>query len=150
MRELQPSTAHPASAAAWARRGLFLLIGAAIAAAVLVNGLTDHDQGGGVSDPAHLITLAAWGALALAYAWMRWRPRRPYDAAAVRSKTEAFQAKRWRLLMLLAGYLAFLMVPLGAVEALRLRPMDTAIDRLFDAVLLLAPCGLTLGLMTNA
>jgi hypothetical protein len=80
---------------------------------------------------------------------MRWRPRKPFDAVAVRPKAEAFQAKRWRLLLLLAGYVSLVMAPLAAYETLQLRPDATLVDRLFDLVLFLAPCALTLGLMTT-
>src|SRR6185312_409102 len=49
----------------------------------------------------------------------------------------------------LAGYVAFMLVPLTAYEALAVKPATTPIDRLFKAVLFLAPCALTLGVMTS-
>jgi len=97
----------------------------------------------------HLVMLGVWAGLGLVYAWMRWRPRKAYDAVAVRPKTEAFQAKRWRLLLLLAGYVGLLATPFAAYEAMQLKSDATAIDRLFDLVLFLGPCALTLGLMTS-
>jgi hypothetical protein len=100
-------------------------------------------------DQADLLVLGTWFVIAAAYAWMRWRPRKPYDAVAVRPKTEAFQAKRWRLMLLLAGYLGVVLTPLTAFEALEVTPAATWIDRVFKAVLFLAPCGLTLGVMTS-
>ena len=101
------------------------------------------------SDLADLITLGVWLLIACAYAWMRWRPRKAYDAAAVRPKAEAFQAKRWALLLLLAGYVAVMLTPLTVFEALKVTVATSPIDRLFKAVLFLAPCGLTLGVMTS-
>lgn len=100
-------------------------------------------------DQADLLVLGTWLVIGAAYAWMRWRPRKAYDAVAVRPKTEAFQAKRWRLMLLLAGYLGLALTPLSAFEALQVTPATTWIDRLFKAVLFLAPCGLTLGVMTS-
>ena len=97
----------------------------------------------------HLVMIGVWAALGAVYAWMRWRPRKAYDAAAVRPRAEAFQAKRWRLLLALGGYVGLLLTPLAAYEAMRLRPDVTVIDRLFDLTLFLGPCALTLGVMTS-
>lgn len=97
----------------------------------------------------HLVILGVWAGLGLAYAWMRWRPRKPYDPQAVRPKVEAFQVKRWRLLLAFAVYIGFMLTPLAAYEAMRLRPGATIVDRLFDLVLFLGPCALTLGIMTS-
>lgn len=107
------------------------------------------DRPEGHSNVADLLALGAWAVIGCAYAWVRWRPRKAYDAAVTRPKAEAFQAKRWALLLLLAGYVAFMLVPLTAYEALAAKTAVTSIDRLFKAVLFLAPCGLTLGVMTS-
>jgi hypothetical protein len=134
------------------RRPLILWVLAVTLTAIFAwNMLQRHDQPDtpGEMQLSHLIMLGVWGGLGLVYAWMRWRPRKPYDAVAVRPKAEAFQAKRWRLLLLLAGYVGLVLTPFAAYETLRLRPDATAIDRLFDIVLFIGPCALTLGLMTS-
>jgi len=97
----------------------------------------------------YLVMLAAWGLLALVYAWNRYRPRAPYGAAS-RPKTEAFQAKRWRLLLLCVGYLALLVVPISVSQGLRPDPAATPVKHIFFCVLFLAPCALVVGLMTSA
>lgn len=119
------------------------VVGGALFLALSPGGSESH------SDVADLIALGTWLLIACAYAWMRWRPRKAYDAAAVRPKAEAFQAKRWALLLLLAGYVALMLVPMTAYEALRVTATTTPIDRLFKAMLFLAPCGVTLGVMTG-
>jgi hypothetical protein len=134
------------------RRPLILWAVAAASIAIFAwNMLQRHDQPDtpGEMQLSHLIMLGVWGGLGLVYAWMRWRPRKPYDAVAVRPKAEAFQAKRWRLLLVFAGYIGFMLTPLGAYEALHLRQAATVIDRLFDLVLFVGPCALALGLMTS-
>lgn len=108
-----------------------------------------HPDTPGTLETTHLIILGVWAGLGLVYAWMRWRPRKPYDPAAVRPKAEAFQVKRWRLLLALAVYIGLVMTPYAAFKALSLRPNATVIDRLFDLVLFLGPCALTLGVMTS-
>lgn len=100
-------------------------------------------------DQADLLVLGTWFVIGAAYAWMRWRPRKPYDAVAVRRKTEAFQAKRWRLMLLLAAYVGVVLTPLTGFEALEVTAATSWIDRLFKAVLFLAPCGVMLGVMTS-
>jgi hypothetical protein len=49
----------------------------------------------------------------------------------------------------LAAYVGILLTPMTAVEALEVTPVTTTIDRLFKEALFLAPCGLTLGVMTG-
>lgn len=100
-------------------------------------------------DQADLLLIGVWFVIGCAYAWMRWRPRRAYDVVDVRPKAEAFQAKRWALMLLLSAYVGLVLTPLTAHEALGLTPAATVADRLFKAVLFLAPCGLTLGVMTS-
>ena len=132
------------------RRNLILAACAVVCLAVFAaDMLGKPHEDAGSSETTHLIMILTWAALGLAYAWMRWRPRKPYDPVTVRPRAEAFQVKRWRLLVVLAAYLGLVLVPLAASEALRLKAADTALDRLFDAVLFLAPCALTVGVMTS-
>jgi len=133
------------------RRNLIVMASAAVCVAVIVWDMLQkpHPDSGASEQTTHLIMLGVWAGIGLAYAWVRWRPRKPYDAVALRPKAEAFQAKRWRLLLLLAGYVGLVLTPLAAYEALRLPADATVVDRLFDLVLFLAPCALTLGVMTS-
>ena len=99
-------------------------------------------------DQADLLVLVSWVAIAGAYAWMRFRPRKPYGDAA-RPKAEAFQAKRARLLILCAGYLGLVVTPMVIFETLTRLPHASVADRLFYAAMFLGPCGLVLGLVTT-
>ena len=130
---------------------LIVALGGIVGGALFMALSPSHSDGhaDGHSDLADLIVLGFWSLIGCAYAWMRWRPRKAYDAVAVRPKAEAFQAKRWALMLLLAGYVGILLTPMTAVEALAVTPATTTIDRLFKAALFLAPCGLTLGVMTS-
>lgn len=109
----------------------------------------DHSPVGGTTF-AHGLAISAWVLLALGFMWMRWRPRKAYDRAAVRARTEAFQAKRWIWLVMMSVFIAFMLLPLAIWEAVRPDPTATTIDRLFEATLFLGPCALTLGMMTTA
>jgi hypothetical protein len=102
-----------------------------------------------VSDHAYLIVLMLWAGLGLAFAWMRFRPRKPYDEAAARPKAEAFQAKRAVLLLVSAIYIAAVVTPMTVYETLFRLGQATLVGRLFDAGLFLAPCGLAIGLITT-
>jgi hypothetical protein len=146
----QPNLTPPARFGG-SRRTLILWSGAAVCLAVFAWDMLQkpHPDDGASLQTSHLIMLGVWAGLGLVYAWMRWRPRKPYDAFAVRPKAEAFQTKRWRLLLVLAGYVGLTLTPLAAYEMLRLRPDATMVDRLFDLVLFLGPCALTIGVMTS-
>ena len=98
---------------------------------------------------AHAVVIAGWAAIALSFAWMRWRPRKAYDRLAVRARAEAFQAKRWVWLVAMSAFIALLLTPLAVWEAVRPEAGETLIDRLFKATLFLGPCALVLGMMTT-
>jgi hypothetical protein len=89
--------------------------------------------------------------LPLAYAWNRFRRRAPYDQETSAGRAaEAFQFKRYRLLFVLAVYIGGVLVPIAALNALQLTLRASLVDRVFDAVLLLGPCALAIGVMTSA
>jgi hypothetical protein len=150
---MSPVTSNAALKASASRP--FWVWGLAVAGSGLAGGLIfvwlgrDHTPAGR-PELAHELALASWAVIGLAFAWMRYRPRKAYDRAAVSSRAESFQTKRWWLLMLLTAYIALLLIPLAVWQSLRPDPRDTGIDRLFDAMLLVVPCALTLGLMTTA
>jgi hypothetical protein len=129
------------------RRPLFwlaiFLLAAALAVLVAIPGRSQARD-----DQADLVVLASWAVIAGAYAWMRFRPRQPYRDSA-RPRAEAFQAKRARLLILCAGYLALVMTPLEIWETLTHLARASLADRLFYAAIFIGPCGLVLGLVTT-
>jgi hypothetical protein len=108
-----------------------------------------RERGGAGISVAHLVTLGAWAAIAFVFVWQRWRPRKAYDRATVRTRAEAFQAKRWIWLVAASTFIAALLIPLAIWQAIRPEPGDV-IDHLFEATLFLGPCALTLGMMTTA
>ncbi len=120
-----------------------LLLAAAIAVLAVI---PDHSPAR--DDQVDLVVLVSWAVIGGVYAWMRFRPREPYSDAA-RPKSEAFQGKRARLLILCAGYLALIMTPLEISEILTRLAHASLVDRLFYAVMFIGPCGLVLGLVTT-
>ncbi|HEY1750917.1 MAG TPA: hypothetical protein VGG29_06620 [Caulobacteraceae bacterium] len=99
-------------------------------------------------DQAHLVVLGSWVVLAGAYAWMRFRPRKPYGDAA-RPKSEAFQRKRARLLILCAGYLALVVTPMEIWQSLTSLAHASTVDRIFYAAMFIGSSALVLGLVTT-
>lgn len=142
---------HPLFDLSGPRRARTLAIWAAFAAMLgaAVYACLIPDRASGSDDVVHVVALVAWGLLALAYAWMRYRPRKPYDETAVRPRAEAFQAKRARLLILCAAYVAVLLTPLVVYETLFKLAHATLVDRVFYAAFFLGPCGLVIGLITT-
>lgn len=122
-----------------------------VAAAMILTALSLADPAHwGGSDPSRLLILAIWGAIFAAYAVQRYRPAPPYDSETLmRPRAEAFQTKRARLLMLNAMFVGLAMTPLMVMIVTDLKPTATVVDRLYDAVVFLAPCAVTLGLMTG-
>jgi xanthine/uracil permease len=124
-------------------------IGGGLAGGLLFSWFGEDRAGAGGPTYAHALVIVAWVALASCFIWMRWRPRKAYDRAAVRARTEAFQAKRWVWLVAMSVFISLLLTPLAVWHAMRPDPADTLIDRLFEATLFLGPCALTLGMMTT-
>ncbi|HEX3919550.1 MAG TPA: hypothetical protein VHW60_19605 [Caulobacteraceae bacterium] len=145
------SSSHPLSRFTGPRRVRTLLMCVAIGG--IVGGVAftalGSDGASGISDRAYLVVLMLWVGLGLGFAWMRFRPRKPYDEAATRPKAEAFQAKRAALLLVCAAYIAAVVTPMTIYEALYRLGQATLVGRLFDAGLFLAPCGLAIGLITT-
>ena len=128
--------------------GLAALAGAAAVVAFLLSPGQSAETG--MSETGHILVLAAWLVICVAFAFNRFRPRAPYDSeTAMRPRSEMFQAKRWRLLFTISLFVAVVLVPLSAIESLRPIAGGSAWDRLYFAVLLLGPCGLLIGVMTG-
>ena len=151
-----PSLNPPANPGRWSQRrviGLAAVLTGLAGFAVL---MLSPDHGGPASRgeelATHLVVLAAWCLiLPLAFAWNRYLRRTAYDQeATARPAAETFQSKRYWLLIVIALYIGAVMTPVVADMAAHLSPATTVVDRLFDAVLLLGPCALAVGLMTSA
>jgi hypothetical protein len=135
------------------RNRIFLLAAAAAAFAVAALALLfDHDRSiePGASDASHLVIVGVWVVIAAAFLVRRYWPRSPYDQeATMRPRSERFQGKRWRLLLLISTFVGVVLTPLAMVESLRPIATGSVADRLYFAVMMLGPCGLLVGVMTG-